>query len=482
MSKASPEDLNSVLRAFQPFLKSVDIRTIAVRPETDVDWKNLVSSIIVSERTVEEVREEYEKLPKLKNKQVALFLFAAPFDYSIFEQFAHGYIVRNRVMISKSGVAHGKLTITSRPFNPLALRMRSTQKNVRGVVKYVLQAIDSGLKEERESLWKVVERQDNAAKRLNYTNMMELIKDVLQIELGGRDRKDFQFIISDIADIRNVTFDESSFQVEISKISGLKDLQLNVTQKRATRGSNFYTVWREIVPVDKVKPQSRGIRSTSIVDVQPPDLLPFDLITLSLIHRDSALTLDEDWLRTPLQNVVDPFFKVLDSFCAIDEFKKMLLEPENCGKDPAKRFEIAITWLLSLAGFHTIYLGAKTKATQRRSLIAHDVLRAESGYHIGGADIIAYEDNERILLIDCDIGPLEDKKIEKLIETRDHFQTLLDFGELKIVPVLCSPKHFREPTEDKRVAIVDGDVIETILGEIAKGDRESARSAIFYPW
>jgi len=481
MSEVSPEDLNSVLRAFQPFLKSIDMRTIAVRPETGEDWENLISSIIVSEKTVEEVTEEYEKLPKLKNKQIALFLFAAPFDYSIFEQFTNGFIVRNRLMISKSGVAHGKLTIRSRQFNPLALRVRSTQTNVQGVVKYVLRAVDSGLEEERESLWKVVQRQDNAAKRLNYTTMGELIKDVLKIEFSGRDRKDFELTISDIADIQDVTFGESSFQVEIMKISGFKDLQLNVILKRATSGGSFYPVWRDIVPVDKVKPQSHGIRNTLKIDVQPPSLLPFDLIELKLIHRDSALTLDENRLRAPLQNVVDPFFKVLNSFCSIDEFKKMLLEPENCGKKPDKRFEIAITWLLSLAGFHTIYLGAKTKATQKKSLIAHDVLRAESGYHIGGADIIAYKDNEGILLIDCDIGPLDDKKIEKLIETRDHFQTLWDFGQLKIVPVLCSPKSFRETAMDQYVAIVDGNVIKTILEEIAKGDRESARSKIFYP-
>ena len=196
MLETSPEDVNSVLQAFQPILRSIDMRTIAIKPEIDTDWENLITSIIVSEKTVEEVTAEHEKLPKLKNKQIALFLFAAPFDYSIFEQFTSGSVVDNRLIITKGGMSNRKLTIRSRRFNPLILKMKSIHTNFQGIYKYVLRVADSGSAEERELLWKIAQRQDNEAKRLGYSNIMALIKDALKIELSGSDRKDFELTIS----------------------------------------------------------------------------------------------------------------------------------------------------------------------------------------------------------------------------------------------------------------------------------------------
>ena len=42
--------------------------------------------------------------------------------------------------------------------------------------------------------------------------------------------------------------------------------------------------------------------------------------------------------------------------------------------------------------YNTVYLGRL------------DVLRAKSGYEVGSTDILAYEENVKLLLIDCDVG------------------------------------------------------------------------------
>ena len=44
---------------------------------------------------------------------------------------------------------------------------------------------------------------------------------------------------------------------------------------------------------------------------------------------------------------------------------------------------------------------------RKRSEQQSDVLCNLSGNQVGSADIIAYEGNERILLIDCDIGSVD---------------------------------------------------------------------------
>lgn len=453
------------------------MRTVAVRPQYGEDWENLVTSMIVSEKTVDEIKIEHEKLPKLNNNQVALFLSVIPFDYSVFEGFARGDIGEKWLSVSEGGFGYGSRHIRTRQFNPLGLKVVSTQRRMEGALKYVLCATDSGSDQERERLWTVIQNQDNEAKRLNYSSILELIKDVLRIETNYRDHKDFECIITDLSQIKDIAFNNTSFMVEITKISGLRDLQLNLVLKRCKKGGFFDPFWREAVTISESEPPPVGKTYVVKKSLKPPSLLPSDLIELKLIHRPSALTLDERYERVPLQNVVEPFFKMLDAFCPINEFRKMLLEPENYGKAPEKIFENAVAWLLSLAGYHTIYLAPKIKIPKGET--SFEVLRAkESRYEIGGADIIAYEDNERLLLVDCDIGPFDEKKIQKLIETQRYFEHINKCEKLAIVPVLFSPRAHGEVTEEAHVVIVDKSDIESILEELAKGDRESARSKI----
>ena len=232
-SDFAPDALYSVLQAFRLFLKSIDKRTIAVRPQAGEDWKNLITSIIVSEKTIDEVKKEHGKLPRLKNNQVALLFSAVPFDFSIFDGFARGDIGDSLVTVTRQGYGYGSRHISTRQFNPLELKVTSTKRRLDGALKCVLSArADSNAHQERGQLWTIVQNQDNEAKRLNYSNMLELVGDILRIEINYGDRKDFECTITDPAQIKDITFSSSSFMVEITKTSGLRDLQLNLVLKR----------------------------------------------------------------------------------------------------------------------------------------------------------------------------------------------------------------------------------------------------------
>jgi hypothetical protein len=470
----APAAAYSVLQAFQPFLKSIDMRTIAVKPQASGEWENLVTSIFVSERSVEEVEKEHSRLPELSNDQIKLVLCAFPFEYSLFDGFVQGDI-RQRLLKLPTGeyVAYGSSHIKTRQFNPLELKMVPSRIRLAEVLKWVLTATGSNSSPDREQLWAIVQNQAGEAKRLYYARMEDLIKEVLKMD-NIFHNIDFILTIADLAKIKNVIFGVSSLEVEIERIVGLKDLQLNVVVERTTDGGFRKNVFRQGFDADKSEEKSIGKICLSKVTVQTPPLCPYDSVELELIHRNSALTLDQAYERVPLQNVVEPFFKTLDAFCPFEKFKKMLLKPEDFKNAPEKMFENAVAWLLSLAGFHTIYLGANSKATKT----SFDVLQKNGRYHIGSADIIAYEDNERVLLVDCDISGLDEKKIQKLIEIREHFKASCDYGELKFVPALFTPRYFGEDMKNKPVAIVDGNVIERILEDLSKGDIESARSKI----
>lgn len=451
------------------------MRTIAVSTSLDREWENLVTSLIVSEKTVDEVKSLQGKLPQIKNNQIALFLNAIPFDYSVFEGFCQGDIGQSRLTIMGNSYAFGSRHIMTKQFDPLKLKVTSSRRRIEGLPKRVLRAVNLNGAPEREGLWAIAQSQTGLPKKFCYADMNDLIEETLGIT-DLNHTTDFELLISNLAKVKSINFNPSSFVVEISKIIGLKNLQLNVFQGRSKNGGEFYTVWRKGYSINEI--ESLQPSETVSVTVQPPDLFPFDLITIELIHGDSSLTIDETWERAPLQNLVEPYFKTLDAFCPIAELREMLLNPEKSPKKPEERFENVVSWLLSLAGFQTIYLGAKIRVAEKEHLVSFDVLRNKGGYEIGCADIIAYEDNQRVLVVDCDIGGLDEKKIQRLVETCNYLQNIYCFKELKVVPVLFSPRNFGEAAKNKPVAIVDGAVIESILEEIAKGDRKSARSKI----
>ena len=103
------------------------------------------------------------------------------------------------------------------------------------------------------------------------------------------------------------------------------------------------------------------------------------------------------------------------------------------------------------------------------------------GYEIGSADIIAYEENKRILLIDCTINTVDPKKVKKLAELKKHFrEELIGYEKLPIVPVLFLSKDFRETSPSLDVMIAGQSVIKRIFEAVVKGNREKARSILYY--
>ena len=462
MTTFAPDDLNHVLKAFSPALKSIDIRTVAVCSSSEEPWQNLVTSIILSDKTVEEIKAEHEKLPPVRNpnNQFAIFLGAFPFDYSIFDKISNGEI-------RFPALTFGINRIKTREVDPLALKVNSTQEWINGSLCYILRAVEQGVLEERAKFWTIVNEQDRFSKRFGFSNVQQLIKDYLKMnDYGNGNRKDFEIVIPQLAQIQNLQFLENQFIVDIQKPTELVGLQLNIQLKR-----DFQTLWRNVCEIEG---------TNNSIEFNIDGLLPFDLMSVDLIHRDSGLTIDRTDKKVPLENVAEPFVKTLDAFCSLDKLQKMLFEPENYGKNPAKIFENAVTWLLSLAGFETLHVGIIIKKLNGKEE-KFDSLQSKSGKHIGSADIIAYEENERLLLIDCDIDFVDPKKVKKMADMKKHFRKQLKgYEKLHIVPILFTPIDFRKESPSIDVMIADQAIIKRIFEAVTQGNREQARALLYY--
>lgn len=450
MGQNIPDELYSVFGALKPALKSMDVRTFAVAAPEE-DWQNLITSVYLTETSVDEVKKQQEKMLPMRNNEVALFCIAIPVDYTLFQNIIDGEV--------KFLTPFGTNKVRFRKFDPTKLKVHSTQARISGSYKWILTAEDIGGQGERGGLWSVVKDNEIVAKRLGFPNIATLIKNKLQIEYGNGYQKDFEVVIPPLASIETAHFANSRFEVKVKKASGLKDLQLNLT------------LARDGIPIRneprKLKDEKPETLKTSAIVTEALDLkgvLPHDLMNAELILGESALTLDKKWEYAPLENAVEPFLKTIDAFCSLQKLESMLLEPHQYKKTD-KIFENSVTWLLSLAGYNPIYLGKNFERCQTKTQ-----------FQIGSADIIAYEENKRIILVDCDTGPIDSKKIQQLIELGKYFSELFkEYRGLEIIPVLVTPKDYRGQPK-KGVRIVDCESLKRILEELCKGNRERARN------
>jgi hypothetical protein len=470
-NKAASDELGSILEAFGPALISIDIRTVAGKLSSEGNWVNLITSILITKKTVDEVITEQKKLPEVVNDQFGILHEAIPFDLMFFENIAQ----LGLIPLQKAGSE-----VEIRRFSPYSLRVFPNLGNFRGAMQQPLVA--TGLSpqplEERNELWTIARKQNALAKRLGCSDYVELIKEMLQIDFSDGDSRDILIVIESPARLESATFNDSTFVVEVCKSSAVRNLQLNLFLKRKSDGFFGFekTIWKKILPL-KEELESKNGSCLIKESVELEDLLPFDQMNVELLHANSALTLSTRSVIAPLKNVTEPCLKTLDKFIQLEDLKKMLLDPYTFGKEPNRIFEIAVSWLLSLAGLNPIYLGFIVKDScgkERR----FDSLKLETGYDVGCADILAYKENDCILIIDCDIGPIDDKKIQRLSQTCKHFDTLLPmFGKLRFLPILFTPQECSVQEKDG-VRLVGRNEIESIFEELAKGNRDMACSKI----
>jgi hypothetical protein len=272
-------------------------------------------------------------------------------------------------------------------------------------------------------------------------------------------------VIPSPARIENLQFGDKKVEVILKKTPKLEaTLHMNLALNRENR--EVWRGYREVV-------LERGGSTTTpeVFDIQ--ELESFDLLSVELLHKDSSLTLGRDRKEAPLLRPTEPFLKTLDSFCSLSEFEKMLFQPGHGGKRPQDVFEDAVAWLLSLAGFDVIRL----KLGRNK----FDELRVGEEYQEGSADIIAYEESKRILLVQCTSGPVDPVEVQRLADTKKYFRRkLIGYEKLPIVPILFSPRDFRKTSPSIDVMIADHSVIKRLFRAVVRGDHEKARSILNY--
>jgi hypothetical protein len=462
--------VSEVVKAFSPAFNSVDLRIVAVKPEDR--WINVITSIRLSTKSREEINSEQEeardKLPRTDKFRIFLDSCDIKQLRILFEAFNEEEIKVSNTLIKFRGL--DLFTLRVDRYLPDYLKEMEEWK--------LVGSQEMGREEDRRNLWPIVESQNGTAKLLGFEDIYELISETLKIRDFSRDRRrDLIIGIPLPARIADASLVGSSVKIKTKKVVGLEDLQLNLCIRRVKpRAYQYDLVWRKTELVKKCKraPARNFCYVTNFVELT--NLRPHDRIEVELIHRQvPTISMDEVHLEAPLENAVEPFAKALNSFCSLETFKKRVLNPERCKEGKAKPqdiFENAVAWLLSLVGFSVLHIG---KYFENLKIPETDV-------QIGSADILAYRENECILLVDCTTSLPDDDKIRSMIAVKEHFRFIQDeHRQPNIISVIFSPKDCSGISVDRQVVKIVGRYqIKQMFEEAMKGNPEKARSSLVY--
>ena len=213
MTNYAPDELYRVLESFKPALKSVDLRCVAVSTPSEECWQNLVTSIFLSNKTVDEVKNEQKVIPQIRNNYFALFYDAMPFSYYVLDKIAEGNF---RIPVANFGGNR----IQFRKSDIYKLKLGSNQEWMDGSYTWMLKTADSGSEEERKQLWSIVDKQSILSKQLNFDSIPKMIEHHLRIRYSNNERKDIEIVIyPPPATIENLEFRNNSLEIILKKTS-----------------------------------------------------------------------------------------------------------------------------------------------------------------------------------------------------------------------------------------------------------------------
>ncbi len=245
-----------------------------------------------------------------------------------------------------------------------------------------------------------------------FVNLDDVIKTSLELE---NIHSQIIFIIdADIpARIESIRADKpelnlNSFEISVIAHQILSNFSVNITSQR--RSEKQYLAQVEMQKAARSDDNQNWRGSFRISNSLEKD----DRIEFTLVHKDIGYIGRSTFLLNELYDdeVRNPLLYALSYFCHLDDFRKMVHSAK--GKPVAdlksdKKYEVTIQWLLSVAGFQTIWLNK------------HEELKVDDHLY-GTVDCLAYSEKENMLLfVNCTLGNPSEKELSSYREVYYYF-------------------------------------------------------------
>jgi hypothetical protein len=149
------------------------------------------------------------------------------------------------------------------------------------------------------------------------------------------------------------------------------------------------------------------------MEVQTDPVTEAVRIDTSLVHEKLGIVTGDAFFvkdLIPVKNV-NPMWSLLQRFCSVDEFEKLLAIPgsaQDSENKPQRLFELRMSWLLAAYGFTCFVLGS------------HECLR-DPGTRVerGSLDLLAFHEDKRVLILgSCKINAPKESDYDNLVNMR----------------------------------------------------------------
>ncbi len=243
-------------------------------------------------------------------------------------------------------------------------------------------------------------------KSQTYMDLYPLISELLEVDFNLGSGFDFIVNAPFYAVIENHDFAGQRCQMQVKFHKDIKALAVSAIVRR---GEGVNTPIRDkansSVKLDEAEKLDENMR----IWTKEFDLLkamPSDYLWVSLIQTEpSALDIEKPPYPTQIGRLLEakkpakaPLVAAFSRFCSLDKLEQYLTKPGEIQpplpNKPSSAFEGIVSWILSLCGFQSVWLGWTEHETLKEGKVAH--LRL---------DILAhYEKQNTLLLVACTIG------------------------------------------------------------------------------
>ena len=255
--------------------------------------------------------------------------------------------------------------------------------------------------------------------KLGFRDVFDFISHYTGIKKYSRSYNyDLHIIVPVYFSLGEMFIENNIFYANVTFDPKFKDLQINVI---GISENNRNTRFRGHIIV--------GCQQT--VQIPLTNMPPDSKLQVSLFSRSLPELQIQETVYVPITKPLLPFSQTYDQFFKLDELETIVTKPQTL--DSNKRsdlYEKAVCDLFSLCGLSTVLLGE------------NEILRLENKTQIGSADILAYDGQEHLLVIDCDIMVPDIKKANNLVHLCKYLGDLPGIRDIKyIIPVIVSPNY-----------------------------------------
>lgn len=315
-----------------------------------------------------------------------------------------------------------------------------------------------------------IKQYDKIAQSLKFKNIESYISVALSLEEQKLQTEEgFCLILAPVFfTISDPVFDNDSVTIE-GKGYADKKISIVIDFFKKRNGSNPY-IWKDRIDIPLFVKGSLKISNFSI-NHPIPNLSLDDGFKVS-IYRENGLLLQEGYTQdvgnhwNTKSSLTNPIYPIFKEFVVLDNLKKMLLQSTSTsGKNHSDNFEKAVSWLMSILGLNSIWLGKDFESSgsnEERVVI----------------DILGHNNSNHIFLVNVTTGipNLSDFARERRFRENIHNKT--NNPDLTYTSILFSNgkvTNLIEAAKLESVILLGRDEIEYLLGLIEKGNNDIAR-------